>query len=150
MNVFSLLNPQPPEGGFRWRAFPDRKAPFRGLGVLLLALTSCTHQPDLQDFDLERWRSDRGGCRGLRRAQIEQLKALRQELKGTTANNFAKLFGKPDVNQLADRNQEYYVYFLEAGPHCQDITKSSRARTVAVRFSALGLATEVTFQRGEP
>jgi hypothetical protein len=117
---------------------------------LLFALSSCTHQPDLNGFDLDRWRADRGGCRSLRSTQVEQLKALRQELKGTSANDFAKLFGKPDVNQLADRNQEYYVYFLEPGPHCQNIQTPSQARTIAVRFSALGLATEVTFQRGEP
>ena len=150
MKVFSFTNPQSPEGGFSLLSIFHRKAPFRGLGVLLLALSACTHQPDLRGFDLERWRADRGGCRGLRSTQIEPLKALRQELKGTSANDFAEWFGKPDVNQLADRNQEYYVYFLEAGPHCQDITKPSQARTVAVRFSALGLATEVTFQRGEP
>lgn len=150
MKIFSLVNFQLPEGGFSTRKIFRQKTPFWGLGALLLLLTACTHQPNLKEFDLEKWRADRGGCRGLRSTQVDQLKALRQELKGMTANNFAEQFGKPDVNQLADRNQEYYVYFLEAGPHCQDIRTPSEARTVAVRFSALGLATEVTFQRGEP
>jgi|GEM_PF-518700 len=119
------------------------------LGLLFFAF-SCTKQPDLAGFDLPRWRGDRGGCRGQRLAQAEPLKALREELKGVSANDFADLFGRPDINQLADRNQKYYVYFLEPGPHCQDIKKASEARSVAIRFSAIGLATEITFQRGEP
>lgn len=117
------------------------------LGVLFF---SCTKQPDLSGFDLDRWRADRGGCRGQRSAQAGQIRALRDELKGVSASDFAQIFGKPDLNQLADRNQKYYVYFLEPGPHCQDIKQPSNARSVAIRFSAIGLATEVTFQRGEP
>ncbi len=113
-------------------------------------LFSCTKQPDLKGLDLERWRSDRGGCRGQRVAQVGQIRALRDELKGVSANDVANLFGKPDINQLADRNQKYYIYFLETGPHCQDMRQASNARSVAIRFSAIGLATEVTFQRGEP
>ncbi|MBC7891766.1 MAG: hypothetical protein H7Y12_06090 [Sphingobacteriaceae bacterium] len=118
-----------------------------GLSFLLF---SCTKQPDLKGFDLPRWRGDRGGCRGQRLAQSEPFKALREELKGVSANDFADLFGRPDINQLADRNQKYYVYFLEPGPHCLDLKKPSVARSVAIRFSAIGLATEITFQRGEP
>jgi hypothetical protein len=120
--------------------------------ALFLALTffSCTKQPNLKGFNLDRWRADRGGCRGQRKAQADQIRALRDELKGVSANDFAALFGKPDINQLADRNQKYYIYFLEPGPHCQDMKNASTARSVAIRFSAIGLATEVTFQRGEP
>ena len=118
--------------------------------LLCLLFFSCTRQPDLNGFDLARWRADRGGCGGTRGEQADEIRALRDELKGVSANDFAKLFGKPDINQLADRNQKYYVYFLEPGPHCQDIKRPSNARSVAIRFSAIGLATEVTFQRGEP
>jgi hypothetical protein len=125
---------------------------FRLLFLLLLTslFSSCTKQPDLKGFDLNRWRGDRGGCRGQRAAQADQIRALREELKGVSASDFARIFGKPDLNQLADRNQKYYIYFLEPGPHCQDTKKPSNARSVAIRFSAIGLATEVTFQRGEP
>lgn len=118
-----------------------------GLSVLFF---SCTKQPDLHGFDLDRWRTDRGGCQGQRGTQADQIRALRDELKGVSANDFAALFGRPDINQLADRNQKYYIYFLEPGPHCQDTKQASNARSVAIRFSAIGLATEVTFQRGEP
>lgn len=139
--------PHPPSAIAR---SPRTRGNFFALILFSFFLVSCTKQPDLQGFDLDRWRADRGGCRGQRAAQGDQVRALREELKGVSANDFAKLFGKPDINQLADRNQKYYVYFLEPGPHCQDIKQPSNARSVAIRFSAIGLATEVTFQRGEP
>lgn len=120
-----------------------------GVFVVLFA-ASCTHQPDTEGFDLKTWQADRGGCGGRRQQLIEKFRALRGELKGTSANDFAKLFGKPDINQLTDRNQEYYVYFLEPGPHCRNIEAPSKALSVAIRFSAIGLATEITFQQGMP
>ncbi len=58
--------------------------------------------------------------------------------------------GKPDIQQLADRSQEYYIYFLEPGNHCEDVKKKSNAQMMAIRFSAMGMATEVNFQRGMP
>jgi hypothetical protein len=39
---------------------------------------------------------------------------------------------------------------LEKGPHCDKITNPSQARTMAFRFSAMGLTTEITFQQGLP
>lgn len=59
-----------------------------------------------------------------------------------------EILGKPDIQQLADRNQEYYIYFLEPGTQCE--YKPSQAKSIAFRFSAMGLATEITFQEGVP
>jgi hypothetical protein len=116
------------------------------LSVFLI--TACTHQPDLTGFDAESFKQDRGGCQGQRSKQIEWLKAHKMELRGTTSNNMEDILGKPDIQQLADRNQEYYIYFLEPGPHCNQQT--SQAKSIAFRFSAMGIATEITFQAGIP
>ncbi|MFT4033272.1 MAG: hypothetical protein QM669_12685 [Siphonobacter sp.] len=124
----------------------------KGLSFLffICLFTACTHQPDLQGFPAEKWRADKGGCNGVRKTLVEDFKRIRQNLKGTSSNDFVEIFGKPDINEIADRNQEYYVYFLEAGSHCQDITKRSQAASVAIRFSSVGLASEITFQNGTP
>jgi hypothetical protein len=116
------------------------------LSVFLI--TACTHQPDLTGFDAESFKQDRGGCQGQRSKQIEWLKAHKMELRGTTSNHMEDILGKPDIQQLADRNQEYYIYFLEPGPHCNQQT--SQAKSIAFRFSAMGIATEITFQAGIP
>ena len=96
------------------------------------------------------WRGDRGGCQGKRSNQIEAVRAIREELKGMTENEIADQLGRPDINQLIDRNQKFYIYFLEQGGHCESVAMPSQARSVALRMSAIGVVTEVTFQRGKP
>lgn len=120
--------------------------------VLLIGLTvSCNPPPDqFGKLDLKKWRSDRGGCNGVRATLTGDFKSEVQNLKGKTANTIGELLGRPDVNQIADRNQKFYVYFLEKGPQCDQPGARSISRSVAIRMSAIGLATEITFQNGIP
>ncbi|GAB4019376.1 hypothetical protein [Spirosoma koreense] len=119
--------------------------------LIVFSLLSCSSVPDqFGKLDLKKWRSDRGGCNGVRSALIPDLKAEIQNLKGKTTNTIGELLGRPDVNQLADRNQKFYVYFLEKGSHCDQPGAKSSSRSVALRMSAIGLVTEVTFQNGIP
>ena len=110
--------------------------------------TSCTQQPDLAGFDPAPFKLDRGACKNTRKAQIAWLKTHKMTWKGVSSNDVEAFLGKPDVQQLADRNQEYYIYYLESGTHCADIKTPSSAKTMAFRFSAIGLVTEITFQNG--
>ena len=119
------------------------------LPIILLA-SACTKQPKLESLNLEKWSADKGGCSGERTKNIDILKSLKEEIKGTSSNDLDDYLGIPDVQQLADRNQKYYIYFLEKGTHCETLQKESEAQSMAVRFSAMGMATEVTFQRGVP
>lgn len=125
----------------------------RRLFISLLVSTlffSCTKKPNFSGLAVETFKNDRGGCTGKRAAQLDWFKTHRLELKGVSSNDIEKELGKPDIQQLADRNQEYYIYFLESGTHCQDIKSPSKAQSIAFRFSAMGLATEITFQQGLP
>ena len=119
--------------------------------ILSILLISCDSPPDqFGKLDLKKWRSDRGGCNGVRATLEPGFKAEIQNLKGKTANTIGELLGRPDVNQIADRNQKYYIYFLERGPQCNLGGEKSDSRSVAIRMSAIGLATEITFQNGIP
>ena len=109
---------------------------------------SCSKKPDLKGFDLNTWKQDKGGCNGLRISQEPAFKALKQELKGVSSNDIMDLFGPPDIQRLSERNQEYFVYFMEKGPHCGALKPISDSRSVIIRFSAIKLATEITFQNG--
>lgn len=111
---------------------------------------SCTQQPDLAGFDADAFKQDRGACLNTRKIQANWLKTHKSTWKGVSSNDVEAFLGKPDVHQLADRNQEYYIYYLETGPHCADIKTASSAKSMAFRFSAIGLATEITFQKGIP
>lgn len=114
-------------------------------------VSSCSSPPDqLGTLDLVKWRTDRGGCQGVRASLVDAFKTVRQELKGKSSNEIGQILGRPDSEQLDDRNQKYYIYFLETGPHCQDPKVKTPSRSVALRISAIGLVTEITFQNGRP
>ncbi len=118
--------------------------------ILTASLSACTKEPDLTGFDAEAFRKDKGACSGEREKQLNWLKNHKSNWKGVSSNHLEDILGKPDIQQLADRNQEYYIYFLEKGPHCDKITTPSNAQSIAFRFSAIGLTTEITFQLGVP
>ncbi|MBD2699486.1 hypothetical protein IC229_02475 [Spirosoma sp. BT702] len=125
--------------------------------ILLVAICflwinlSCSSAPDtFGKLNLKKWRSDRGGCNGVRATLLADFKAESQNLKGKSANTIGELLGRPDVNQIEDRNQKFYVYFLEKGPQCDKPGAKSQSRSVAIRMSAIGLATEITYQNGIP
>ncbi|MVM39837.1 hypothetical protein GO730_23200 [Spirosoma sp. HMF3257] len=112
---------------------------------------ACNPAPDtFGKLDLKKWRGDRGGCNGVRATLVPDFRAEIQNLKGKTTNTIGELLGRPDINQIADRNQKFYIYFLEKGSHCDQPGLKSNSRSVAIRMSAIGLATEVTFQNGLP
>ncbi|MES2797507.1 MAG: hypothetical protein V4683_16165 [Bacteroidota bacterium] len=115
---------------------------------LIVFCNACSKKPKLDGFDLAKWTSDKGGCSGQRANQITELKGLKQELKGVSSNDILELFGQPDIQRLSERNQEYFVYYLEKGPHCGSLRPISDAKSVIFRFSAIKLATEITFQNG--
>ncbi len=121
-----------------------------GLYLSMMACMACTAPNTLGKLDLKAWRNDRRGCAGVRTGLIPALKSEIPQLKGKSANEIGQLLGYPDVNQLADRNQKFYVYYLDKGPQCTQSGAKSAAPTVAVRISAIGLATEITFQNGIP
>ena len=119
--------------------------------VLMGLFVGCGSAPDtFGKLDVKKWRSDRGGCNGVRATLIPAFRAEIQHLKGNSANTIGEVLGRPDINQIADRNQKYYIYFLEKGIHCDHPTEKSNSPSVAIRMSAIGLATEITFQNGTP
>ncbi|GAB3642105.1 hypothetical protein GCM10027423_27410 [Spirosoma arcticum] len=130
----------------------ERTVIYVSLLTLLIALSvSCGPAPDtFGKLDLKKWRGDRGGCNGVRSTLVPAFRAEIQNLKGNSANTIGELLGRPDINQIADRNQKYYIYFLEKGTHCDRPSEKSNSPSVAIRMSAIGLATEVTFQNGLP
>src|ERR1051325_6568855 len=100
--------------------------------TLVSVLTGCEPVPDqFGKLNLKKWRSDRGGCAGVRATLVPDFKAEIENLKGKTANTIGELLGRPDINQIADRNQKFYIYFLEKGTHCDRPGTKSASKSVA-------------------
>ena len=113
----------------------------------LFILGSCSSQPDkLGRLDLKKWRGDRGGCEGGRTAIAEDFKAEQKQLMGKFIDDVGTILGRPDIHQLGERNQKFYVYFLEKGPQCEDIKLKSKSKKVILKFNAVGLLSEITYQ----
>ncbi|MDF7821424.1 hypothetical protein P1X15_27635 [Runella sp. MFBS21] len=107
----------------------------------------CSSPPDkFGNLDLIKWRSDRGGCNDVRKGLENDLKQIQDKLLGKHIEEVGRMFGRPDINQLAGRDQKFYVYFLEKGPHCNDIAQKSNAQKLILRFNSVGLLSEITFQ----
>ena len=119
--------------------------------VLTALFSSCAPVPDtLGSLDLAKWREDRNACGGVRATLVEDFKAEQEQLMGKFADDVGQLLGRPDIHQLGSRNQKFYVYFLEKGPQCEDVTKPSSAEKVILRFNAVGLLAEITYQKDLP
>ncbi len=116
------------------------------LTAAMAAGSACSAPPDqLGTLDLRAWRSDRSGCRDIRKDLLPQFEAAESELLGKFADDISHLLGKPDLQQLGGRNQKYYVYFLEKGSQCAGDTQHSQARKAILRFNAIGLLSGITY-----
>jgi hypothetical protein len=117
------------------------------LAILLTGLLSCSSQPEkLGTLDLKKWRGDRGSCDGIRTQLVDDFKTEQKQLMGKFADEIGELLGRPDIHQLGERNQKFYVYFLEKGTHCDDIKAPSKSNKVILKFNAVGLLSEITYQ----
>lgn len=121
------------------------------VAVFSVIFSGCSPAPDrLGRLDLMKWRQDRSACDGLRANLVDDFKAEQEQLMGKFADDVGQILGRPDIHQLGGRNQKLYVYFLEKGPQCDNITQKSTALKVILRFNAVGLLSEITYQNDLP
>ena len=114
---------------------------------LLVCMVACSGQPDkLGTLDLKKWRGDRGACEGRRVEQVDAFKAEQKQLMGKFIDEVGEILGRPDIHQLGERNIKFYVYFLEKGSQCEGNQKLSKAKKVVLKFNAVGLLSEITYQ----
>lgn len=114
------------------------------VGCLLLA--GCSTPENLQGFDSEAWKNDRKGCSGERTKLINDLDSLRKEFYGKKEFIVRRLLGKPDKEELLERSQRIYSYYIEPGVHCTDSKGNSEANMVEVRINSLAKVSEITYK----
>jgi hypothetical protein len=109
-------------------------------------LGSCSVPDSLKDFDSETWRSDQYGCEGGRGELLDDFEKIRKELYGKKEYVLRNVLGKPDTEELLERSQRIYIYYVEPGGQCSDRTKLSEANRVEVRINSLGKVSEITYK----
>lgn len=107
-----------------------------------LFLFSCGNTlPEIKDVDLKRWKDDRNGCNGHRTFMVEAFRTQKNKLLGLSEMEIVSLLGKPDENELYERNQKFYHYFFDPSASCAQ--PSTAPRELSIRFNATGRAKEV-------
>ncbi|WP_373496837.1 hypothetical protein [Aquiflexum sp.] len=128
------------------------KNPLKAIGLLIIViqLFSCSRKVELANIDLENWKNDRNGCLGLRMDDLEDFRAIKNDLLGKDNQALIKTFGRPDKVELADRSQSFFIYFLEPGPSCINKDKSGEPLKAIFRLNAISRVSEVTISKLEP
>lgn len=117
----------------------------RSLAILILLFQACTSNVSaLKGVDLTGWKQDRNGCEAKRATVMNEVVKRKDELLGLGENEVLSLLGRPDRTELYAHEQKFYHYFMTPSPECSG--GSAKASQLIVRFSAMGVATEVTTQ----
>jgi len=97
--------------------------------------------PELDGVDTQVWKDDYKGCKGTRTQFLKPLEDQRDKLKGLSERDLVKLLGKPDRNDLSERHEKFYSYFIEPSMECKG---DSATVILEIRFNATGVSREVT------
>lgn len=111
-----------------------------------LLLAGCSTPESLQSFDSETWKNDRKGCNGERAKLVNDLDALRKEFYGKKEFVVRRVLGKPDQEELLERSQRIYFYYIEPGAHCKGNKGQTEANRVEVRINSLAKVSEITYK----
>jgi hypothetical protein len=108
----------------------------------IILATSCGPSlPSFDNFDTLLWKNDRNGCEGNRKKMMESLISQKNKLLALKESQIVSLLGRPDQNELYNRNQKFYYYYFTAAPSCKKA--DSLQQRLELRFNALGLVKEV-------
>jgi hypothetical protein len=121
-----------------------------GLILIIFLISACSSKVDVKGVDLAQWKKDRNGCLGLRNIDLENFRAVKNDLLGKDNQALIKTFGRPDKVELANRSQTFFIYFIEPGPGCAADNKPEEALKVIFRLNAISRVSEVTISTLNP
>jgi hypothetical protein len=126
-----------------------RQSAFVFIFVLTL-LSACSGPIDAGKINLENWKADRYGCKGLRMQDLEELKQIKNNFLGADNQALIKTFGRPDRVDLLDKSQSFFFYFLEPSSDCDGVKSEKEPLRVLFRMNALSKVSEVTITTLNP
>ncbi len=123
---------------------------FLALFIFSGVASSCSPKMDSGNIDLENWKNDRYGCKGLRIQDVEELRRIKNDFLGKDNQGLIKTFGRPDRVELVDRSQSFFFYFLEPSGQCEGVKVEKEPLKVLFRLNAISKISEVTITRLDP
>jgi hypothetical protein len=113
-------------------------------------LVSCSSKLDTGSINIENWKSDRYGCKGLRIQDMEELEQIKNSFLGANNQALIKTFGRPDRVELVDKSQSFFFYFLEPSIQCDGVEIEKEPLRVLFRLNAVSKVSEVTITTQNP
>ena len=111
---------------------------------LLMISVSCTQSFSLQEFDEEGWKNDKKGCNGNRLEMINSLINSKDVLLNKSDFQISQALGKPDKQELLERSQKFFIYYISPASTCESFDQSSNSSIyLQIRFNALLKSNEV-------
>lgn len=118
--------------------------------LLSIGVFSCSGPLDAGKVNLENWKSDRYGCKGLRMKELEEFQAVKYTFLGADNQALIKTFGRPDRVELVDKSQSFFFYFIEPSGDCEGVEKEKEPLRVLFRMNAISQVSEVTITTLNP
>ncbi|WP_186757928.1 magnesium transporter CorA family protein [Echinicola salinicaeni] len=129
------------------------KSLFSSLSLLCVVLifSACSSKLDAGKINLENWKNDRYGCKGLRIQDLEELRKIKNTFLEANNQELILTFGRPDRVELLDKSQSFFFYFLEPSEDCQEGQKTEKEPLkVLFRLNAINKVSEVTITTLNP
>ncbi|AWW32804.1 hypothetical protein DN752_23140 [Echinicola strongylocentroti] len=119
--------------------------------VLILAVfTSCVSKLDTGNINMENWKNDRNGCKGLRIKDLDELQSLKNTFLEATNQELIVTFGRPDRVELLSKSQSFFFYFLEPSSECDNHNNKKEPLKALFRLNAINKVSEVTITTLNP
>ncbi|ERM82605.1 hypothetical protein P872_04640 [Rhodonellum psychrophilum GCM71 = DSM 17998] len=118
--------------------------------ALIFQFTSCTSKVEAGKINIENWKNDRYGCKGLRIQDIEEFRKIKNDFLGINNQELIKTFGRPDRVELFDKSQSFFYYFLEPSNECTGVENEKEPLKVLFRMNAISKVSEVTITNLNP
>ncbi|MFT6055639.1 MAG: hypothetical protein ACJAS3_002243 [Roseivirga sp.] len=99
---------------------------------------------EVGDFNSDKWIADRQACSGDRAEMVQDILEIKENLLGLYQKSIIKVLGKPEGEELYERSQTYWWYYIDPALDCENAIEKPRKLTV--RFTALGIANEIDIQ----
>jgi hypothetical protein len=111
---------------------------------------ACSSKLDTGNLNMENWKSDRYGCKGLRIQDLAELERIKNTFLGADNQAMIKTFGRPDRVELVDKSQSFFFYFLEPSIQCDGVEIEKEPLRVLFRMNAISKVSEVTITNLNP
>jgi len=115
--------------------------------LLILIIAGCSNNISVS-FDNESWKLDAYGCHDLRIKIYKSIIENQNEILGLSNKEIIKILGKPERNELYQRNQKFFIYYISPASKCR-VLNDEETLFLFIRFNAVGLSQEV-FIQGTP